>query len=152
MEFPLCVSEDCQELIRWLLQKEPERRPQSWAEIRGHRLFKGINWKQVRAGKAKVPWRPNLMQSHFNPKFTTLSIDEELWAMGVTDRRHSFYYEKVFGRHAGSKSVYRIPSNAKLDDDEFEFNLAKGKMYIKNFDFTGQSPGEDEMEQTINEF
>jgi len=54
--------------------------------------------------------------------------------MGVQDRCASFYYEKVAGREAG-KSVYQLKKHDTADDD-FEFDLARGKMYIKDFDFT----------------
>jgi hypothetical protein len=47
------------------------------------------------------------MSCHFNPKFTSLSVDEEIKTLGIEERRHSFFYEKVFGR-SGGKSVYRL--------------------------------------------
>lgn len=63
-----------------------------------------------------------------------LPIKEELEAMGVKDRCSSFYYEKVAGRTAG-KSVYQL-KKMPTNDEDFEFDLARGKMYIKDFDFT----------------
>jgi hypothetical protein len=53
----------------------------------------------------KPPWRPDLMTCHFNPKFTSSSVEEEMRSMGIAERRPSFFYEKIFGR-VGGKSVY----------------------------------------------
>ncbi len=38
---------------------------------------------------------------YFNPKFTSQPVNEELRAMGLEERRPSFFYEKVFGRTGG---------------------------------------------------
>ena len=64
-----------------------------------------------------------------------MNIEEELKNMGICEGRPSFYYEKVSGRQEG-KSVYRLSHKGPQEDEDFEFDLAKGKMYIKNFDFT----------------
>ena len=36
VEIPINVSDVAQDLIRWLLQKNPDDRPQSWEEIKRH--------------------------------------------------------------------------------------------------------------------
>jgi hypothetical protein len=80
----------------------------------------------------KPPWRPDLMTCHFNPKFTSQSVEEEMRSMGIAERRPSFFYEKVFGR-VGAKSVYRL---RKIGGAPLEPAHLKETCYIKDFDFT----------------
>lgn len=80
----------------------------------------------------KPPWRPDLMSCHFNPKFTSLNVEEEMKVMGVEERRPSFFYEKVQGR-GNSKSVYRL---RKVGNTEIEPSHQKETGFIKDFDFT----------------
>ena len=134
VEFPIHVSDPCQDLIKWLLQKDPSKRPQTWAEIRSHPFFKGINFKRVQRQMYTPPWIPNVNMSNYNPKFTSLNVPEEMKAMGLDESRKSFYYEKVKGRQEG-KSVYKLTKTEHYSIDE-EFDLANGKMYIKNWDFS----------------
>ena len=151
VDFPLTVSDDCQDLVRWLLQKNPDDRPQSWEDIRSHIFFRGINWKKVKRGALRTPWKPSLMTSHFNPKFTSMDIKEEMRQLGVEESRTSFYYEKVAGRQEG-KSVYRLSKKGGAAEEDFEFDLAKGKMYIKEFDFTEMPQKELDIEETLRRF
>lgn len=72
--------------------------------------------------------------------------------MGIKDRCPSFYYEKVAGRQAG-KSIYQLNKGTNhLVEDDFEFNLAEGKMYIKDFDFTDMPEREIEIQEQLVEF
>ena len=89
--------------------------------------------------------------SHFNPKFTTLSIKEEIRNMGISQRMPSFYYEKISGRQEG-KSVYQLHKTSGYEEEDKEFDLARGKMYIKNFDFTEMSERELEVVEQLQRF
>lgn len=80
-----------------------------------------------------------------------LEVEEELRNMGIEEKRSSFFYEKVAGR-AGSKSVYRLSKTGAFEDEDKEFDLANGKMYIKDFDFTGMPPSEVEMVEQLQRF
>lgn len=91
------------------------------------------------------------MHSHFNPKFTSLKIDREMKDMGIDEGRASFFYEKVSGRQEG-KSVYRLSRKGPFEDEDFEFDLANGKMYIKNFDCTEMPQKELDIEETLRRF
>lgn len=77
-----------------------------------------------------------------------MKIDDELKAMGIEDFRPSFYYEKISGRSEG-KSVYRL---SMKKDEDFEFDLANGKMYVKDFDFTDMPQKELDIEETLRRF
>ncbi|CAA0841281.1 Protein kinase superfamily protein, partial [Striga hermonthica] len=53
------VSSAARDLMRRLLRKEPEERPGSAAEIRGHPFFEGLNWALVRC--QRPPEMPRLV-------------------------------------------------------------------------------------------
>ncbi len=91
------------------------------------------------------------MTSHFNPKFSSMNIHEETKNMGIDEGRPSFYYEKVAGRKEG-KSIYRLSNKGGFEEEDFEFDLAKGKMYIKDFDFTDMPNKELDIEETLRRF
>lgn len=80
-----------------------------------------------------------------------MKIDEEMKNMGIAEGRTSFYYEKVSGRSEG-KSVYRLSRKGQIEEEDFEFDLAKGKMYVKNFDFTDMPQKELDIEETLKRF
>ena len=71
--------------------------------------------------------------------------------MGISQRMPSFYYEKVAGRQEG-KSVYRLHRTAQAEEEENEFDLAKNKLYIKDFDFTEMSALELEIVEQLRRF
>lgn len=96
----------------------------------------------------KPPWRPDLLSCHFNPKFTTLSVENELTNMGLSDWRPSFFYEKVVG-WPGSKSVYKLKYVGNID---YEPSHLKETCFIKEFDFTNLPIPEAELMRELKWF
>jgi len=48
--------------------------------------------------------------------------------------------------------VYRLSRKGPQEEEDFEFDLAKGKMYIKNFDCTEMPQKEIDIEETLRRF
>lgn len=89
------------------------------------------------------------MSCHFNPKFTSQPVNEELRAMGLEERRPSFFYEKVFGRTGGGWSVYRL---RKVGRTEIEPSHLWETCFIKDFDFTSLPVPEEELVKELKRF
>lgn len=96
----------------------------------------------------KPPWRPDLMSCHFNPKFSSQPVGEEMRAMGIEERRPSFFYEKVFGR-TGGWSVYWL---RKVGYTEIEPSHQRETCFIKDFDFTSLPLSEEELVKELKRF
>ncbi len=73
--FSSIISPECQDLISWLIEKNPLDRPQSFDMLRRHKWFRGVKWQRLMDRTAIPPWVPSLDKCHYNPRFTSLAID-----------------------------------------------------------------------------
>lgn len=88
------------------------------------------------------------MSCHFNPKFTSQPVGEEMKAMGLEERRQSFFYEKVFGR-TGGRSVYKL---RKVGNRDIEPSHLWETCFIKDFNFTSLPAPEEELVKELKWF
>ncbi|KAG2272521.1 hypothetical protein Bca52824_067076 [Brassica carinata] len=76
------LSNEAHALLKGLLQKEPERRlgsgPSGAEEIKGHKWFKGMNWKKLEAREVKPSFKPEVSGrqciANFDKCWTDMSV------------------------------------------------------------------------------
>jgi len=88
------------------------------------------------------------MSCHFNPKFSSQPVGEEMRAMGLEERRPSFFYEKVFG-WTGGRSVYQL---RKVGGWDIEPSYLWETCFIKDFNFTALPKPEEELVKELKWF
>ncbi|KAJ4893164.1 Serine/threonine-protein kinase AtPK2/AtPK19 [Raphanus sativus] len=82
IKLPPFLSNEAHALLKGLLQKEPERRlgsgPRGAEEIKGHKWFKGMNWKKVEAREVKPSFKPEVSGrqciANFDKCWTDMSV------------------------------------------------------------------------------
>lgn len=87
LKFPSYMSLEARHLIKWLLNKKPEKRP-TISEIKSHQFFRQTNWAKL-AKKQEVP--PQKLQriedeeSDFSDEEAAMIFKEEEEKLGVED-------------------------------------------------------------------
>ena len=82
IKLPQFLSNEAHALLKGLLQKEPERRlgsgPSGAEEIKGHKWFKGMNWKKLEAREVKPSFKPEVSGrqciANFDKCWTDMSV------------------------------------------------------------------------------
>jgi serine/threonine protein kinase len=75
IRFPNNMSADAQDLIEWLLAKNPSERPEEVSEIKKHHYFNSIHWGRIAKKQAIPPWIPDLNKWHAPKKFTSIPLN-----------------------------------------------------------------------------
>jgi serine/threonine protein kinase len=91
------LSDIVVDLLKKLLQKDPNNRFQSIKEIKRHPWLQSIDWDRVLTCGYTPPIVPGPHQCCIDEEFLHLPLDFEDSAMPVmTERRQSCYYESTF--------------------------------------------------------
>lgn len=76
VRFPSNINADAQDLIEWLLEKDPDRRPQEFSEIKQHPFLNDIHWGKVSTKCAIPPWVPDLYSTHVSKKQLSIPLSQ----------------------------------------------------------------------------
>lgn len=74
VRFPKPIDENAQDLIQWLLSKDPKDRPKDFSDIKKHAFFSNVHWGRVSKKEAIPPWIPDLYTCHVPKKFTQIPL------------------------------------------------------------------------------
>ncbi|KIL54492.1 hypothetical protein M378DRAFT_18838, partial [Amanita muscaria Koide BX008] len=71
------ISEECQDFIRQMLQKEPTERLRIGEDMTSHPFFAGVDWVAMRNRTVSPPWVPDFVSGHhFFPTWESLEMFE----------------------------------------------------------------------------
>lgn len=82
LHLPKYFSKDVKNLLQGLLNKDPIKRLGSdfISDIKDHPWCASIHWQKLYKKKIRPPFRPNFRATNFDPEFTSISIDNALFA------------------------------------------------------------------------
>lgn len=102
LHLPKYFSQDVKSLLQGLLSKDPTIRLGSEfiSDIKDHPWCLSIHWQKFYKKKVAPPFRPNMRASNFDPEFTCIPIDNDLfnesrYKPSTDDKFYDFDYEKA---------------------------------------------------------
>ena len=148
--FPSEISDEAKELIRWLLNRDPFKRPLEISEIKNHKFFEDIHWGKFLKKEVTPPWLPTLYDWHYNPKFMDIPLSQVFgkdFEKNEMQERGSFYLELHPDSIMGDKiSLPRIGDVESFVNQERPldkiYSSTDWKNYLEDFDFE-QDPEEE---------
>lgn len=72
LEFPDNATEETKDLLRKLLDRNPDTRLQNLDAFMAHPFFRGLNWDDLIQKKIPAPFKPDATTLNFDPQFTAL--------------------------------------------------------------------------------
>jgi serine/threonine protein kinase len=78
LTFPSHVSPVCVDIIKGLLERNPNKRlgcKKGVEEIKSHEWLSDIDWQAFMQKKITPLWKPRLDQSNFDPEYTELPLN-----------------------------------------------------------------------------
>lgn len=75
VEYPLFISKSASSLMDKLLCKYPIDRIQTIEEVKNHEFFKDVKWEDYYNKTVEPEWKPDLINSCFDPEYTSMPID-----------------------------------------------------------------------------
>jgi serine/threonine protein kinase len=75
--YPDTLSSDAKDLLRWCLEKNPEKRPASIEAIQKHRWFRGIDWERMGDRLYIPPYQPPFASDEDTGNFFKYSLSPE---------------------------------------------------------------------------
>lgn len=96
VDFPLWLSDEPVDLMKSLLQKDPDNRPQTIEEIKQHKWFENVEWNDYYNKLVEPLWKPSLEQSNFDPEFSNQTqITQKPEKFEGPLRQDSFWIENI---------------------------------------------------------
>jgi len=90
------LSRELEDLLRKLLQKDPNKRYQKVSDIKSHPWLEEVDWEKVLDRKYQPPIVPGPHECCIDEEFLSLPLDFEDSSVPVpTERRQSCYYEST---------------------------------------------------------
>ena len=71
------MSPDSINLVKNLLQKDPNQRFSTIGEIKKHTWLKSVNWELLKDKRVKPPIVPSVKECHIDPDYVELPLDFE---------------------------------------------------------------------------
>lgn len=73
--FPSYIPKTAASLMEKMLEKYPNNRFQNIEEVKQHEWFSEIEWDKYYSKSVEPEWKPNLINSNFDPEYTSMPID-----------------------------------------------------------------------------
>lgn len=144
INFPKNIDPQAQDLMEWLLSKDPSNRPKEFSEIKQHPYFVNIHWGRIAWKEAIPPWIPDHYTCHVPKRFTQMPLSHVFY-------KNTYYKEsnrtshnqrekegvntlKGVLVHDKNSNRQRINPDDRIDDSIEEILYLKGKKVSKNFD------------------
>jgi serine/threonine protein kinase len=97
VEIPEYISENPANLLTQMLKRDPNDRIGSIEEIKEHEWFDDVDWEKYYKRQIEPEWKPNLIDSNFDPEYTSLPIDFSDFTPAEIDNRRGgeFWVENL---------------------------------------------------------
>jgi len=87
VEIPLYIPQAVASLMKLMLNRDPNERVQSIEEVKQHEWFDDVDWESYLKRQVEPEWRLNLVDSNFDPEYTSLPLDLEDFSIPNKDTR-----------------------------------------------------------------
>ena len=74
IRYPEDIDPNTEDLIEWLLARNPLDRPEEVEQIKIHPFFADIEWDKIIHTQASPPWIPDLTKWHAPKRFTSIPL------------------------------------------------------------------------------
>ena len=118
VRFPKDIDPDAQDLIEWLLAKNPCDRPEEFSEVKRHNFFKNIHWGRVARKQAIPPWTPDLYTWHAPKRFTSIPLNQVFYNVSKKRVDSASYNSKHKPTAQMNGSIYAFDQNSKRETRE----------------------------------
>lgn len=124
LKFPKYLSKEVKHLLNGLLDKDPSMRLGSeyLSDIKDHPWCADIHWKQVYKKKVQPPFRPHYKVSNFDPQFTGMPVDFEMFSEPLLVPKESDWFYSFNSEYSQSELDLQ---DLTMDTDEFSFAFFK---------------------------
>mmetsp|Transcript_20063 Transcript_20063/g.19666 ORF Transcript_20063/g.19666 Transcript_20063/m.19666 type:complete len:230 (+) Transcript_20063:811-1500(+) len=85
--FPKQVDKGAKDLIKWLLEKDPESRPSEFSEVKNHPFFEKVHWGKLARREVAPPFVPDLYKVNFERCFLEVPISQALNFKSLVEER-----------------------------------------------------------------
>ena len=100
LKFPMNILPSAQELIEWLVDKDPSKRPIEFSEVKNHVFFENLHWGKLAKREVIPPFIPNLYNIDFDKSFLSIPISKAFDSEWFKDDSNlkSIYIQQNFTR------------------------------------------------------
>jgi serine/threonine protein kinase len=105
--YPPFLSRSAASLMNKLLWKFPIDRFQTIEEVKNHEFFKDVNWDDYYNKRVEPEWKPDLVNSCFDPEYTSMPID-------MTDFETEHKVDSRRGGEFWMEGVYQLPNESNF--------------------------------------
>ena len=161
IRFPKEVSPDAQDLIEWLLAKNPEDRPVEFSDVKKHVFFKNIHWGRFAKKQAIPPWIPDLYSWHAPKRFTNVPLNHVFHKVKTPTKLDSVSYNSRVSPNSDlQKSLYTFDSKSnrvlrkkqKHPEQEFDYEAEVPNNYLEGFDSNIESKEEASIRKQLESY
>jgi len=122
--YPPNIDSDAQDLMEWLLERDPEWRPKEFSELKQHPFFKDIHWGRIAKKQAIPPWIPDLYQCHAPKKFTNIPLNRVFHKQKLfKESNNASYNDKQTTKDEFDNSVYIHNQNSNREPHNIKNKL-----------------------------
>ena len=76
LKFPSNILSSAKELIEWLVDKDPTKRPKEFSEVKNHIFFENLHWGKLAKREVIPPFIPSLYSIDFDKSFLSISVSK----------------------------------------------------------------------------
>lgn len=124
LKFPKYLSKEVKHLLNGLLDKDPNVRLGSEyiSDIKDHPWCADIHWKKVYKKKVQPPFRPHYKVSNFDPQFTGIPVDSEMFNEPlIVPKESDWFYSFNYENCQNDLDLQELT----MDTEEFSFAFFK---------------------------
>ena len=129
IRYPTDIDPDAEDLIEWLLAKNPADRPEFITDVKEHPYFDDVDWKKVANKQAIPPWIPDLTKWHAPKRFTSIPLSQVFLRMNkgkpfksasanTKDAETPHFKTSIYAHDQKSNMVKRGYGNYREAEDE----------------------------------
>lgn len=137
IRFPNNMSADAQDLIEWLLAKNPSERPEEVSEIKKHHYFNSIHWGRIAKKQAIPPWIPDLNKWHAPKKFTSIPLNTVFLRENKGQKFKSASYNPRPDEGQFKTDIYAHDQKSNMVHREYNRREAGNDLYLDGKYFFG---------------
>ncbi|CAI2360876.1 unnamed protein product [Moneuplotes crassus] len=149
--FPRGVNRNAKNLIKWLLEKDPDKRPLEFSEVKNHPFFEKVHWGKLAKREVAPPFVPDLYKVDFERCFLDIPINQalnmECLPVIIEGDEESVRIESSAKKNSNSKNYAKSMRldriNRKVDIDLSKtVQKDKNPDWIDEFDFESHPESE----------
>lgn len=130
--FPKGLCKNAKDLIEWLINKDPDSRPNEFSQVKNHVFFENLHWGKLTKRQVIPPYIPDLYTISFDKSFIKLPIqlafDIDTYLQSKSkDKPITQVKNQTLPKSAFSKYI----SSVKITRNKEQLNPKKSKASIR---------------------